>query len=73
MRSASAFVTIRKLSIQSWVVLLKFGMPWRTFLGYINGYSEILQISITTQKKICRDLKIISHFYQKIKTRLPVS
>lgn len=42
-------------------------------MGYINGYSEILQISITTQEEICRDLKIISHFYQKIKTRLPVS
>ena len=34
------------------MVLLRFGTPWRTFWGYINGHSERFQIFVPLQKKI---------------------
>ena len=36
-------------------------MPWRTFLGYINGYSERHQVIIPTEEKICRHIQRVSN------------
>lgn len=35
------------------------GMPWRTFSGYINAYSERIKILIAFQQKIRRYIEII--------------
>ena len=34
---------------------MRFGTPWRTFWGYINGYSESLQKLVPPKQKINRD------------------
>ena len=39
-------------------------MPWRTFWGYINDYSERFQILIPSQQKIDWNVKEISKFYE---------
>ena len=48
-------------------------MPWRTFWGYINGYSERPQVVIPAQKKICRDIKKVCNLYQKVITWIYIS
>ncbi|EOS63363.1 hypothetical protein C814_00837 [Anaerotruncus sp. G3(2012)] len=55
---------IKKLNMQILRALLRFGTPWRTFWGYINGYSERTQVNISTEKKIRRDIKKICHFHK---------
>lgn len=49
------------------------GMPWRTFWGYINGYSEGTQIAVPAKKKISRHLKLVGKGNQKNKGRFTVS
>ena len=65
--------TIRKLSMQNLMGLLRFGMPWRTFWGYINGYSERLQIVISTKEKISRNIKQVCKFHKIIKCRFTIT
>ena len=69
MQSELHFAIIRRLNTVIFSGNSRFGMPWRTFSGYINGYSDLQKIVIPAKEKINWHIKKIRKFNKPINVR----
>ena len=63
----------RRLSLVILTDLLRSGTLWRTFWGYINGYSERFKESIPAKKEVYRNVKQIGKDYQRFESWTSIS